>query len=210
MQDQRDELLKINGSDKLIVCFAGSAKQFGGIVPFEFLNFLSGTYQHKYDMAFYIDNNKKNRIPARYHKGIVGISTDVSSTVEYLNKLISKGNYSSVLFMGVSMGGYAAILFGSLCNIKNVIAFIPRVKCDNKCPAIDKKYEDLRNIINPNTKYILYGDLSVNNKNDPHHILQCEYLEKFNNVTLHRKQFIDMKKIRDSGELKMMIDDVFK
>lgn len=33
--------------------------------------------------------------------------------------------------MGVLAGGYTSILFGSLCNVSNVIAFIPRTKLIN-------------------------------------------------------------------------------
>lgn len=62
--------------------------------------------------------------------------------------------------MGVSAGGYASILFGSLCKVSNVIAFVPRTKLIN---PIDIKYNDLKNIINNKTKYILHRDTDVQN-----------------------------------------------
>ena len=36
----KSEYKIINGNKNLIVCFGGIALQFGGILPFEFLNYL--------------------------------------------------------------------------------------------------------------------------------------------------------------------------
>ena len=69
--------------------------------------------------------------------------------------------------MGVSAGGYASILFGSLCeNITHVISFIPKVVLNT---PYDKKYANLKTVINTKTRYILVGDESIKNKNDNHH-----------------------------------------
>jgi hypothetical protein len=116
--------------------------------------------------------------------------------VEYLRGEIA--NYKNVIFAGVSAGGYASILFGSLLNIKYVLAFIPqtlRVK-----PYIDEKYRDISPYINDVTQYYLYGDASITNVKDCHHISQCERISHHANVVLI-EQKINMKKIRDSGEL---------
>lgn len=37
-----------NNSENLIICFGGMAFKMGGILPFEFLNYLSKTFQKKY------------------------------------------------------------------------------------------------------------------------------------------------------------------
>ena len=42
----------INGNKTLIVCFGGMALQFGGILPFEFLNYLSSLYLDICDLYF--------------------------------------------------------------------------------------------------------------------------------------------------------------
>ena len=44
--------------------------------------------------------------------------------------------------MGVSAGGYASILFGSLCNVSSVIAFIPRTKLINPINKLEKHLDD--------------------------------------------------------------------
>ena len=59
-----------------------------------------------------------------YHNGIVGISNNIDETLPHLQAQIAP--YSNVIFLGVSSGGYAAILFGSLLNVKSVLAFIPQ------------------------------------------------------------------------------------
>ena len=42
----------INGNKNLIICFGGSALKFGGILPFEFLNYLDCylLYPHVIDL----------------------------------------------------------------------------------------------------------------------------------------------------------------
>ena len=108
--------------------------------------------------------------------------------------------------MGVSAGGYASILFGSLCNASSVIAFIPRTKLNN---AIDKKYQDLKTILNNQTEYILHGDTNVQDKNNNHHISQCNCLDCFQNVKIIYHRGLNMKKLRDNGTIKKNIDNIF-
>jgi hypothetical protein len=190
----------INNNENLIVCFGGMSLQFGGILPFEFLNYLSLIYCNICDLLFYVDKNQ-----CWYHKGIQNITNNIDSTVLYLNDIIKNGNYKKVIFMGTSAGGYASILFGSLCNnINNVIGFIPQTILNN---PIDKKYSNLKNIINENTKYTLYGDTNIKDKNDNHHILHCENIECFLNVKLIRINEINLKQLRDNGSIKKIIDD---
>ena len=110
--------------------------------------------------------------------------------------------------MGVSSGGYAAILFGSLCHITNVISFIPRTNLKGIRGIVDNKYENLKNIINNDTDYLLYGDLSVKNKNSNHHISQCENLEGFSSIKIVKKISLDMKKLRDDGTIKNELDKI--
>jgi predicted esterase YcpF (UPF0227 family) len=191
-----------NNNNKLIICFGGMGLQMGGILPFEFLNYLSSKYTDC-DLLFYIDKNQ-----CWYHKGIQDITNNIDDTILHLNNIIKDGNYEKVIFMGISAGGYASILFGSLCdNVNNVISFIPQTILNN---PIDLKYSNLKNIINKNTKYIIYGDTSTQNKNDTHHILQCENIDYFSNVKIIKNNCLDMKQLRDNGSIKKIIDDCFK
>jgi predicted esterase YcpF (UPF0227 family) len=176
-----------DNSKFLIICFGGMSLKLGGILPFEFLNYLSKTYDKNVDLYFFIDKNQ-----CWYHKGIHNISNNIDDTVLYLNNIINKKSYEKIIFMGVSAGGYASILFGSLCNISNVIAFKPRTTYHNK--MINSKYFNLKNIINNNTNYILFGDLSFNDINNDHHISHCNNL--------------NMKNLRDDNTIKLLIDNI--
>lgn len=109
--------------------------------------------------------------------------------------------------MGVSAGGYAAILFGSLCNINNIVAFIPPTILKK---PINSKYQDLKNVINSQSNYLLYADLSITNINDMHHVSQCQNIDCFSNVTVVNNPIINMKKLRDTGIIKDIIDNFSK
>lgn len=189
----------MNGNKHLIVCFGGLALQFGQILPFEFLNYLSSTYTNC-DLIFFIDKHQ-----CWYHKGIQDITTNIDETIVYINNIITTGNYEKVIFMGTSAGGYASILFGSMCNVTNVISFIPQTIIQN---PINLNYSNLKNIINPTTQYILYGDTSVQDIDDLHHISHCENIECFTNVTIIKKYGCDLKQLRDDGFIKKTIDDI--
>jgi len=197
----KNEYKIINGHKNLIICFGGMALQFGGILPFEFLNYLSSIYKNNCDLIFFIDRNQ-----CWYHKGIQNITNNINETILYINNIIKNGNYKKVIFMGTSAGGYAAILFGSMCNnVTNVISFIPQTIIKN---PINLNYSNLKNIINENTKYILYGDKSIQDINDNHHISHCENIECFTNVKIIKNKGCNLKSLRDTGFIKNTIDDI--
>lgn len=47
-----------------------------------------------------------------------------------LNALLAPYGYSQTLFMGNSMGGYAALAYGALCSADRVLAFAPQTRFD--------------------------------------------------------------------------------
>lgn len=197
----KSEYKIINNNKNLIICFGGMALKFGGILPFEFFNYLSSKYGDNCDLIFYIDKHQ-----CWYHKGINGITDNIDETILYLNNIIKYGNYEKVIFMGTSAGGYASILFGSLCdNVTNVISFIPQTILNN---PIYLKYSNLRNIINKNTKYILCGDTSIKNVDNYHHISHCKNIKCFTNVNIIKIDGVNLKKLRDNGFIKKTIDDI--
>lgn len=174
------------------------ALKFGGILPFEFLKYLSATYVADYDLIFYIDVHQ-----CWYHRGINGITNNIDETILYLNDTISK--YEKVIFMGTSAGGYASILFGSMCNnVNNVIGFIPQTLLEK---PLDLKYSNLKNTINKHTKYLLYGDMS---QDGDHHISHCENIECFTNVSVIKNSMCNLKELRDNGSIKRIIDDIME
>lgn len=183
---------KGNGKSKtLMVSFGGCALSFGGIPRFEFMNTLDIHFPD-FDRYFLIDKDGK-----WYHNGIEGISKNIDETLQYLRRISE--NYDSVFFMGTSAGGYAAILFGSLLNVKTVLVFIPQTLV--KFQGMDVRYSNLNSIINTTTRYIVHGDMSVRNINGNHHISHCENIESFENVKVIKNEILNLKKLRDTGEL---------
>lgn len=198
----KNEYKIINGNKNLIICFGGMVLKFGGILPFEFLNYLSFIYKNNCDLIFFIDSYQ-----CWYHKGIKDITNNIDETTLYINNIIKNGNYEKVIFMGTSAGGYGAILFGSLCNnVTHVISFIPQTILKD---SINLNYSNLKDIINKNTKYILYGDKSIKDINNPHHISHCENIECFTNVKIIKRVGCNLKKLRDNGFIKKTIDNIF-
>lgn len=181
-----------NNSDTLIIAFSGHALKFGQVPVFEFYNFL-GKHFPQYNKHFYIDIKLKH-----FHYGIDGISDSVESTVAYLEDKI-KG-YKKVICMGVSSGGYAAILFGSLLDVSTVIAFIPQTILRGE--GLDDDYRDLNKYVNSETKYHIYGDPNVKWHLDCHHISHCENIGGFPNVTVYKvPDCVEMSKLKRSGQL---------
>jgi hypothetical protein len=190
--------VNIVNSETLIISFAGHDRIFGGIPRFEFVNFME-THFKNISRHFYIDKHVNS-----YHQGIHEITNNIDETLHYLKNEIS--NYKNVICLGVSSGGYAAILFGSLLNINYVLAFIPQTIRHNK--NIDETYRDISGFINSTTKYYIYGDLSVTSVNNCHHISQCTRIAHHPNVTLIKKRRVDLKKMRNSGELHLILSSL--
>ena len=190
------ELKIVTNSKNLICSFGGMQLQMGGILPFEFLRYLSNVYKDV-DLFFYTD-----KFQCWYNRGIHGITNNADETVQYLDKLIKSGNYENVIFIGTSAGGYASILFGSLCkSVNHVIAFIPQTIVNNVT------YSNLKNIINKKTNYILYGDTTIKDTSSDHHILHCENIKQFDNVKVVYKNGLNLKHMRDTGDIKKILDD---
>ena len=184
----------------LIVCFGGLFDKFGGINRFEFSNHLSKVYNDRnIDILFYID--KKQRW---YHEGIDGLTKTIDETAQYLRKQIASVTYERVLFMGTSAGGYASILFGSLCGVHTVVAYFPQTT--HKKRMTESKYYDLKHNLVANTNYVIHGDMTDRSGGN-HSILECEHICVSQNVKLVKHKGFNMKKLRDTGVIKSQIDE---
>ena len=185
---------------ELIISFAGNAVVYGGVPQLEFVNSLNKIYPNC-DKLFYLD--KTSRF---YINGIQSISKSIEETTQYISSKIK--DYKKVCFIGTSAGGYASILYGSLLNIDYVLAFKPQTNLEIRKNIFDTdniKYINLKNYINNKTKYKLIGDKNITDNNDIHCIQQCDNIKDFENVNIIYKKNINMRKIRDSGELKKLI-----
>ena len=187
-------------ADTVIVCFGGFSTQLAGI-PYDFLNFLTKNFVN-FDKIFYRDLKQMC-----YHRGLDKLSTDIETTTEYLKNKIKK--YKRVIFTGTSAGAYGAMLYGSLLNVTDVIVFNPITILYGRRDVYDLKYIDLsKDIINNTTRYYLCGDRSITDVNDLHHIKHCKNISNYQNVRIMYKNGLDLKQMRNSGELHNIYESV--
>ena len=190
--------IDISGSELLIISFTAHGKAIRDVQSYDFFNFLEKNYSHV-SRYFYVD-----KYFSCYHKGIARKTKNIDDTVEYLKNEITP--YKRVIFIGLSSGGYASILFGSLLGISDVIAFYPQTLL--RKPKVDENYRDIGKYINHTTHYHLYGDLSVPIGLDCHHISHCERIAHHPNVYLTKKSKVDLRCMRDNGELYTIMNNI--
>lgn len=122
------EIVEQRESDLVIAAFGGIGDTVDGMPPFEFFNILSGVNATK---VFIRDLDQ-----CYYQAGLQGVTNSVDTTATYLSSIIDD-KYS--VFVGHSMGGFGALLFGYLCEADKIVAFAPQI-------FIDKKTSDKYNI----------------------------------------------------------------
>ena len=214
MSSESEFFKKGDGSSKtLVVSFGGCITKPKGYVPFEFLNFLNKNFP-EIDCGFYVDLNK-----CWYSKGIVGISENVPETVAYLEEKVA--GYDKVIFLGVSAGGYASILFSSLVKgVTHSIAFDPQTDVNdcrhNKVIAdrhkgglakLDQNYADLIPHLSDSVEYNVYARFT--NKPDTNWIHRGYHTERLVDLqkgNIHVRPINkDITALRNSGELLTII-----
>ena len=107
---------------KLIVSFASNGK-----IDKDYFQRKSSLLELKYNEnnfdILYLRNQNK-----WYLQGLNGIGENINHTISFLKKEFSK--YDKVLCTGCSAGGYASLLFGSLCNAHSVVAINSQTDLD--------------------------------------------------------------------------------
>jgi len=123
-----------NSSDYLVDCDKSLKPliiTFGGICGnisqplFEFKTFL----QKNIDCHFIYmrDSNQ-----SWYHNGVLGLGDTIDELKQNIIKIIETINYSKIITIGSSMGGFASLLFGRFINVDGIISFSPQTFID-KC-----------------------------------------------------------------------------
>lgn len=147
------KLTDFKGHKQLLVSFGG-IQQALGIPVFEFFNSISDI---PCDKIFFRDFHQQ-----WYQKGVDSELNHIDKITDYLKKVIAQNDYNKVCFLGNSMGGYAAILFGSILNIDTVIAFAPQSYIDrfNRFINSDKRWlEQISQVHSYKNKKSKYFDL---------------------------------------------------
>lgn len=141
-----------------------------------------------------------------------------------IHEYMKSGGYTKNIFMGCSAGGYAAILFGSILNASNILAFSPQTilnkdkeiklndfRFSNTCryvqtlPDISDKL-NLQNVMNDSNIQIYFGETADKGLDSKHaHFLQNK------NIILHSyqtNQHTIALYLRDKGLLMPIISKV--
>ena len=191
-------------SDTVIIAFSGyNDENRGPQRPFDFHNFLDTHFPHT-DKMFFKDDKRH-----MYHHGPVGDC--VETMVDFIREEII--GYKTVVLVGVSSGGYAAILYGSLLDASHirVLAFIPQTVLSAKSMTeqnLDSRYADLLPHLSRSTTYHVYGDTLRTQQTHVHSFHHCERISILPNIELIRNRGIYLKRLRDTGELLQMFQKI--
>jgi hypothetical protein len=211
---EKDYLVEFNKDIKpLIITFGGIGVKIHKPL-FEFKKFLSKNIDCH--VIFIKDTNQ-----SWYHKGVIGLGENINEIKNNIKEIINKINYSMIITIGGSMGGYAALLFGSLLSVNGIIAFGPQtfIDKDNREKYKDNRWKSqIENIHNnyDNTYYDL-SKLSFQNINAQiifgyDHRLDKIHADRMKNkninVTGECCGHSVVKNLRDNGMLVKMINDM--
>ena len=189
---------KVEGKPNLIVVFQSMNAHL--YAPenknkFELENTFSRLNPEYSDLLFINDDTRTS------HSKVGGFylhSEPVDNICSDLNKLSRQ--YKKILCTGISAGGFAAILFGSLCSVDVVAAINPQttlfdfqtgglITMGKTPPMFDNsKYYDLKPHINNKTNYYIseaavtspYEECS--NQKKLHHVYMHDHIREFQNV----------------------------
>lgn len=123
------------GSESLLVAFGGIGGAMG-LLPFEFFSVTKDILSSKLFV--------RDLFQSWYHQGLKGVADGMWATRGLLETMIQQSGAKRVVFIGNSMGGYAAILFGALLGIDEVHAFSPQTFIDvaNRSVHHDQRWEE--------------------------------------------------------------------
>lgn len=121
--EQTDSLLfhRATGAD-LLVLFSGWNAGFVDPKRFHFIGSTGSLELNKLYLRDYFG--------VWYHCGLAGHTDSISGTAQFLADFFSHHRFRRVRMLGVSSGGYAALLFGALLGVEAIFALSPRTFLD--------------------------------------------------------------------------------
>ncbi|MBW4575988.1 MAG: hypothetical protein KME08_11970 [Aphanothece sp. CMT-3BRIN-NPC111] len=216
LEDDKTSIVTHFSSDSktMLICFGGIQGALG-IPPFEFFNLTSDFNTKK----IYLRDLKQSW----YHQGLPGIANSIDGVAKYLEQEVTKEQAKRVVTCGNSMGGYAAILFGSILNVDIVHSFSPQtfiapikrfiyrdkrwqnqIKDLYKADSTQKIFADLKKYINSNQTNKPVFNIYYSSK-DRLDKIHAERMRNISNVVLHLYDEGGhglVKHLRDTGLLK--------
>lgn len=213
--DNVGHVLDLVGSPVLLVAFGGLQNRIAGAPPFEFLRMIGSD---DVDKLFVRDLGQ-----GWYQHGVRGHSEDIDSTASWLRGILHEHPHERVVTLGTSAGGFAALLFGSLLGVDQVLAFGPQTSIRRRDRAMSLEHRwkaqitEVRRTVPPaalvedvrpamrraaGTRF----DIWVGMK-DPRDVLQARRLRRVEGVTIHHVGggHNVAKTLRDAGELRPIV-----
>lgn len=204
-------------SETLLVAFGGRAAGLG-MPPFEFFKLLQGVPTRR----MFVRDLKQ----AWYQLGLPGIANDPPGIAAFLAPHVRAPGVKRTVFIGNSMGGLAAILFGAWLEVDTVLAFSPQTFVDPARRLWHRDFRWMRNLLPLHVRHGVRGPYYDVKQflqtmpgqrtriqlhfDDTHRLdrLHCQRLQNFPQVALHAwpaggHQLI--KQLRDSGALSELL-----
>ncbi len=210
--------IELHKESKKLFVFFGGLNAGIAMPPFEF-----------YSASRILDENKifiRDFSQCWYQNGIIDVANDIESMKAFLFKQIEAITPNEVIFVGNSMGGYAAILFSLLLKMGKVIAFSPQTflsphlmiknkdlrwitqKINTyKCSLFKKKIWDLKPLFHESmhNKKEISIFVSNNHRLDQIH---AKHISKFSGVTVYEVEYEGhrvVQYLRDLGHLPIIM-----
>ena len=199
----------IEESERLYIFFGGIVGGLG-MPPFEFFESSGLLGQSRVFLRDFAQS--------WYQTGLPGVGPDIGSVVEFLRSSIDRSKAKEVVFVGNSMGGFAALMFCSLLGQGRVVAFSPQTVIDEQSRKrlSDRRWDaQLKRLHdNPSSGHILNlpDHFRLNRKDiradihvsDPLDLLHARELLVFPNIRVH--EYAEgghslVAKLRDQGRL---------
>ncbi|MFT4803167.1 MAG: hypothetical protein ACJA2S_004807 [Cyclobacteriaceae bacterium] len=208
----------IQNRDTLLVSFGG-INQGLGMPVFEFARSIASVECDKLYLRDFAQQ--------WYQKGIDSEIDNIASLINLLKATINERKYKKVCFLGNSMGGYAAILFGTILNVDTIVSFSPQTYIDkwNRFLYWDRRWKQQISEVHKNSMKISeYFDLrsclskhtyrtQIDIYYSPKHRLDKTYANRLKNLPNVNLKPIDkgghaiIKTIRDEGRLLALINN---
>lgn len=204
---------------KLLIAFNGYYLPLftdGGPPIFENFKMFTGAGFEDYDVMFVCDSTRN-----WYINGVDHSSNSIPGSASWLQELAAP--YERVTTFGVSAGGYAAILFGSLINADKIIAIAPQTDLAYVKNNISRyaditlhDYTDLKQVLNTTSRYHItyWDDNDTALPADPvqyhlHHIHHTEQLGRRANLHITGNSREESRRImRAHQEIHALIDSL--
>lgn len=211
----------LDNENNLLVSFGG-IWQGMGIPVYEFFNTIKNV---ECDKMFLRDLNQ-----TWYNRGVDKKIKSSEELTNYLERSISQNGYKKVTFLGNSMGGYAAIMFGTRLKVDNVLSFAPQTFIDRwrRLLYFDRRWKDRMKVIyrtkEGNEELVDLKKLLMNtdgiktnidiyyspkHRLDKIHAERLKETENVNLIPIESGGHGVVKTLRDRGVLKKIIEEKF-